>query len=252
MLTSLATRARLLARAHSVQLAAIGALLSGILAVDPAVLQAGWQTMPAELRALIPDHVATWITGILFVLVMIARAVPQPAVAQQLGLFSGVVPAWLRAVRTPINRAITGLVIHCSATREGQYVDAAEIRRWHLAKKWADIGYHFVIRLDGTIEVGRPLRQQGAHVEGHNRTTIGICYVGGVEADGKTPKDTRTPAQKAALLDLLTALKAQYPAAKIRGHRDYSPDRNGNGRIEPNEWIKACPSFDAAGEYAGL
>lgn len=88
MLTSLATRARLLARAHSVQIAAIGALLSGILAVDPAVLQAGWQTMPAEVRALIPEHVSVWISGILFVLVMVARAVPQPTVAQQLGLLS--------------------------------------------------------------------------------------------------------------------------------------------------------------------
>lgn len=253
MLKTLLDRGRVLARAHSVQLAAIGVILSTLLAIDPVQLQAGWQSMPPELRALIPANVANWITGILFIMVIAARALPQKAVTQRLGLLStNILPAWLEAVRAPINLAIVGIVIHCSATPEGRDVTAATIRSWHLAKKWADIGYHFVIRLDGTIEVGRPLSRPGAHVEGYNQRTIGICYVGGLATDGKTPKDTRTPAQKAALLHLVTELKHRFPAATIKGHRDYSPDLNGNGRIEPQEYMKACPSFDAAIEYAGV
>lgn len=252
MLTSLLDRGHVLARAHSVRIAVIGILVSLFAAIDPVSLQSAWQSLPPNVIALIPDRFQQWIGSALFFLVILARGMPQPAVAERLSLLGGATPAWLRAVQTPINRAITGIVVHCSATREGQYVDAAEIRRWHLAKKWTDIGYHFVIRLDGTVEVGRPLRTAGAHVEGHNRTTVGICYVGGVASDGKTAKDTRTPAQKAALLDVLKALKAQYPAAKICGHRDFSPDLNRNGRVDQNEWIKACPSFDARGEYIFL
>lgn len=252
MLTSLLNRGRVLARAHSVRIAVLGILVSLFAAIDPVSLQSAWQSLPPNVVALIPARFQEWIGGVLFFLVILARGVPQPAVAEKLGLLGGAVPKWLAAARAPINRAVTAIVVHCSATREGQYVDAAEIRRWHLNKNWADIGYHFVIRLDGTIEIGRPLYLSGAHVEGHNRTTIGICYVGGVASDGKTPKDTRTPAQKAALLDLLTELKAKYPQARICGHRDFSPDRNRNGRIDPQEWIKACPSFDAVGEYAGL
>lgn len=249
MLTSLLDRGRVLARAHSVRIAVLGVLVSLFAAIDPVALQAAWQSLPPEIAALIPAQFQQWIGGALFILVIIARGMPQPAVAERLGLLGGAVPKWLAAVRAPVNRAITGIVIHCSATREGQFIDAAEIRRWHLAKQWSDIGYHFVIRLDGTIEVGRPLQMAGSHVKGFNRTTIGICYVGGVASDGKTPKDTRTPEQKAALLDLLRALKAKYPAAKICGHRDFSPDLNGNGRVDQFEWIKACPSFDARGEY---
>lgn len=158
---------------------------------------------------------------------------------------------WRTAAAAPIARPIAGIVVHCSATPEGRDVAAATIRTWHLAKGWADIGYHFVIRLDGTIEAGRPLAKAGAHVEGHNARTIGICYVGGVDTAGK-PKDTRTAAQKTALLTLLATLRRRFPTASIKGHRDYSPDRNGNGRVDPGEWLKACPSFDAAGEYASL
>ncbi|MCC2978819.1 N-acetylmuramoyl-L-alanine amidase [Sphingomonas sp. IC4-52] len=102
------------------------------------------------------------------------------------------------------------------------------------------MGYHFVVLLDGTIERGRPIGTVGAHVAGHNSTTIGICYIGGVAADGRAPKDTRTPAQKAALLQLLGELKRRYPKADVRGHRDFP------------KVAKACPSFDAKREYAGL
>lgn len=252
---TLLEKGRVLARAWSVQLAAIGAALSALFAIDPAVLQAGWQTMPPELRAVIPHNVNVWISLFLFVAVIIARAKAQPQAGQRLGLLSAAAApaAWLKAVQTPFDRAISSIAIHCSATPEGKPFFAADIRGWHKRKGWADIGYHFVIDLDGTIEVGRPLAQAGAHVQGFNAHSIGVCYVGGVAADGKqTPKDTRTPAQKAALVMLLRALTARFPGAVIKGHRDYSPDRNGNGKIEPFEWVKVCPSFDARTEYKTL
>ena len=136
-------------------------------------------------------------------------------------------------------RTINEIIVHCSATPEGQNVTAADIRRWHtVGNGWNDIGYHFVVRLDGTVEPGHPLAQTGAHCRGHNARSVGICYAGGVAADGRTPKDTRTPAQRAALLTLLRELKQQFPGAAIHGHRDFA--------------AKACPSFDATAEYAGL
>lgn len=136
-------------------------------------------------------------------------------------------------------RTINEIIVHCSATPEGQNVTAADIRRWHtVGNGWSDIGYHFVVRLDGTVEPGRLLAQTGAHCRGHNARSVGICYVGGLAADGHTPKDTRTPAQRAALLTLLKELKQQFPGAAIHGHRDFA--------------VKACPSFDATAEYAGL
>ncbi len=136
-------------------------------------------------------------------------------------------------------RTINEIIVHCSATPEGQNVTAADIRRWHTAGNgWSDIGYHFVVGIDGTVEPGRPLAQPGAHCRGHNARSVGICYVGGLAADGRTPKDTRTPAQRAAMLTLLRELKQQFPAAAIHGHRDFA--------------AKACPSFDATAEYAGL
>lgn len=136
-------------------------------------------------------------------------------------------------------RTINEIIIHCSATPEGQNVTATDIRRWHtVGNGWSDIGYHFVVRLDGTVEPGRPLAQTGAHCRGHNARSVGICYIGGLAADGRTPKDTRTPAQRAALLTLLKELKQQFPGAAIHGHRDFA--------------AKACPSFDATAEYAGL
>lgn len=246
---TLLAKGRALARAWSVQLAAIGAALSGaLLTIDPAALKSAWETMPPELRVLVPAHAQTWISMLLFVGVVIARGVPQPKVDQRLALVS--TPAWIIAARAAVLRKITSIAIHCAATPEGREVTAAEVRRWHLAKGWADIGYHFFIRLDGTIEVGRALATAGAHVVGFNAHSIGICYAGGLAKDGKTGKDTRTPAQKAAFERLLLELKARWPNAEIKGHRDYSPDRNRDGRITRDEWIKECPSFDARAEYA--
>jgi len=135
-------------------------------------------------------------------------------------------------------RAINEIIVHCTATPEGRPVSVAEIRKWHKARGWADIGYHFVVHLDGRIEPGRPVSQVGAHVANRNAQTIGVAYVGGLDKAGK-PKDTRTASQKAALEQLLRRLLSQYPAIKlIAGHRDYAN--------------KACPCFDARAEYARL
>jgi N-acetyl-anhydromuramyl-L-alanine amidase AmpD len=146
------------------------------------------------------------------------------------------------------NRTITDIVIHCTATRAWQDYSADDIRRMHKAQGWADIGYHYVVRLDGTIEPGRDVDKIGAHVSGHNANSIGVVYVGGLDNQGKA-KDTRTENQKNALLNLLLDLRRPYPNARISGHRDFSPDLNGNGTIEPYEWVKQCPCFDAKAEY---
>ena len=146
-------------------------------------------------------------------------------------------------------RSITDIVIHCTASRVDRDYAAEDIRRMHKQRGWADIGYHYVVRLDGKIEPGRDVDVIGAHVSGHNSHSIGIVYVGGLDKEGKA-KDTRTEFQKNALLNLLLMLRKIYPKARISGHRDFSPDRNGNGIIEPCEWIKECPCFDAKSEYA--
>ena len=135
-------------------------------------------------------------------------------------------------------RLVKEVIIHCSATREEQQVSVDTIRDWHLAKGWNDIGYHFYIDLDGTINKGRNIDKIGAHCKGHNRNSIGICYCGGVESDGKTPKDTRTEVQKESLLHVLKTLKAMYPDAIIYSHNEFAN--------------KACPSFDATGEYENI
>lgn len=129
-------------------------------------------------------------------------------------------------------RKITHIVIHCSATPEGKDFDAADIDRWHKQKGWAGIGYHYVVKLDGTVEMGRPLEKAGAHVAGYNANSVGIVYIGGVAKDGKTAKDTRTPAQKTALRTIVAEMRRRFPEAKVLGHRDF-----------PGV-AKACPSFD--------
>lgn len=152
-------------------------------------------------------------------------------------------------------RRIDYIAIHCTASREGQPLTVEQIRADHKRKGWADIGYHYVVTLDGKVHLGRDVDQSGAHVTGYNAHSIGIAYVGGLENRPGTaynrlkPKDTRTPAQKAALLSLLLDLRRLYPDARIQGHRDFSPDKNHNGVISVDEYIKACPSFDAKAEY---
>lgn len=145
-------------------------------------------------------------------------------------------------------RKITHIVIHCTATVEKKPFTAKDIDAWHREKGWKGIGYHYVVGINGEIEEGRPEYKIGAHVKGHNRTTLGVAYVGGLNKRF-APKDTRTRKQKRALKALLTELKEKYPEAKIVGHRDFSEDINKNGIIEPFEFIKACPCFDAQKEY---
>lgn len=135
-------------------------------------------------------------------------------------------------------RKINEIIVHCAATPEGKNFKAADIDRWHRERKMKCIGYHYVVDLDGTVEPGRPESEIGAHCLGHNQNSIGVCYVGGLAADGKTPKDTRTAVQKEALFALLKKLRAKYPKASIHGHRDFA--------------AKACPSFDATREYKNI
>lgn len=135
-------------------------------------------------------------------------------------------------------RRINEIFIHCSATREGINYTVDDIRRWHRMRGFSDIAYHYVIYIDGTIHCGRDVDKAGAHVVGHNRNSIGICYVGGVATNGKTAKDTRTEAQKRSLIKLLKQLRVLYPDAKIYGHRDFA--------------AKACPCFDARNEYKDI
>ena len=136
------------------------------------------------------------------------------------------------------NRIIKEIIVHCSATPEGKDFTVLDIKRWHLERGFSDIGYHYVIYRDGSINKGRDESKIGAHCTGHNSYSIGVCYVGGVAKDGKTAKDTRTDAQKKSLLSLLRNLKMKYPQASIHSHRDYAN--------------KACPSFDATKEYSSI
>lgn len=132
-------------------------------------------------------------------------------------------------------RQIKEIIIHCSATKEGIDFRARDIDRWHKEKGWSGIGYHFVIRLDGEVENGRPIEKVGAHCKGHNANSIGICYIGGLNKDGK-PADTRTVLQKASLFNLIGQLRDTYGNIPVHSHNYY--DNN-----------KACPSFDADEEY---
>lgn len=134
-------------------------------------------------------------------------------------------------------RKINLIVIHCADTYTRMDIGVKEIREWHLARGFNDIGYHYVIRRDGTIEAGRPLEKPGAHAAGYNSHSIGICYAGG-KGDNDKPEDNRTPAQKQALYDLVNSLKQQFPQAKIVGHRDLPGVQ------------KACPCFSVLYEFA--
>lgn len=135
-------------------------------------------------------------------------------------------------------RTIDEIIVHCSATPEGKDYTVEDIRRSHLARGFSDIGYHYVIYRDGSIHQGREESKIGAHCTGHNSHSIGICYIGGCTVNGKTPKDTRTIAQKTSLLSLLRELKKKYPKASIHSHKDFAN--------------KACPSFDATKEYSSI
>lgn len=134
-------------------------------------------------------------------------------------------------------RPINELIWHCTATPEGKDYTVDDIRSWHKQRGWSDIGYHYVVYRDGTIAVGRPIGQVGAHVANHNTGTVGCSYVGGVSADGKTAKDTRTPAQREAMLWLTRQLVKKHGIRKVTGHNQYA--------------AKACPSFDVRTDELG-
>lgn len=154
-------------------------------------------------------------------------------------------------------RRIDYIAIHCTATPDGEEQTVAQIKAGHLKRGFSDIGYHYVVYRNGEVHLGRDVNISGAHVSGYNHNSIGISYVGGIEKrragvpyNKLKARDTRTEAQKASLQALLTDLRKLYPKAKIQGHRDFSPDKNGNGVVEPSEWIKECPSFNSKAEYS--
>lgn len=149
-------------------------------------------------------------------------------------------PPMTKTTESYLPREIKLLVIHCSATRCNVPFSLDQLRQCHLQRGFTDIGYHFYITQNGEIHHGRPVSQQGAHARGFNRHSIGICYEGGLNEDGR-PADTRTKAQRYALLDLLTILKYQYPEAKIVGHYQLSAAVR-----------KACPCFNVVREYSQL
>lgn len=131
-------------------------------------------------------------------------------------------------------RQINLIIIHCSAVRPNQTSSAKEIEAWHKARGFKRIGYHYVVRRDGTVERGRELSQIGAHTKGHNAFSVGICYEGGLDGAG-SPCDTRTPAQKATLLLLIHDIRQMFPNALVAGHNQFD--------------AKACPCFDVRKDY---
>jgi N-acetylmuramoyl-L-alanine amidase len=135
-------------------------------------------------------------------------------------------------------RDLNRIILHCSATREGKDFSADTIRDWHVkGNGWSDIGYHWVIRLDGSIEVGRPLEKSGAHTKGHNKDSVGVCYIGGCDADGK-PKDTMNPDQEKAWRMIVLSLRTLYGDLTIHGHNEFAN--------------KACPSFIVKEKFADM
>lgn len=132
-------------------------------------------------------------------------------------------------VLTPCRRRIDKIILHCTATPEGVDYTVDQIRRWHIARNFNDIGYHFVIYRDGSVHKGRPVNIVGAHCTGQNTNSIGVVYVGGCATDGKTPKDTRTQAQITALREIVAKLQQEFPGATVHGHYEFAN--------------KACPSF---------
>lgn len=150
-----------------------------------------------------------------------------------------------------MRRKINLIVLHCSATRENAEYTPERLECDHKARGFLRAGYNYYIRRDGEIVEMRPPEMVPAHAKGHNLNSLAICYEGGLDSKGK-PKDTRTKKQKESIRLLLLLLLVRHPGCRICGHRDLSPDRNADGHISPDEWIKQCPCFDAEKEYKQL
>lgn len=148
-------------------------------------------------------------------------------------------------------RPIHTLVIHCTATPEGREFSREQINQMHVDRGFSKIGYHRLIHLDGTVDIGRYDNEIGAHVAGHNTGSLGFSYVGGLNRQGKA-KDTRTFDQKQELKYLIEQTAIKYNLRSVVGHRDLSPDKDHDGIVEPWEWIKQCPCFDVIPEYGHL
>lgn len=151
---------------------------------------------------------------------------------------------------------IDAIMVHCTADREGTNKTMEDVRAHHLSLGWVDIGYNYIIELDGTVKKGRSLDIDGAHCSykgssgvPYNKHSIGVCYIGGTDKNGN-PKDTRTEKQKQAMHKLIKELCEQYNIKEVIGHRDVSPDQNGDGVISSWEWGKQCPCFDAIPEFS--
>lgn len=145
-------------------------------------------------------------------------------------------------------RIINLIVVHCTATKGDRMLTPEALDLMHRQRGFNGTAYHYYIRKDGTVHLTRPAEYIGAHARGFNANSIGICYEGGLDCRGH-PADTRTPRQCGALRLLVHQLLERFPGCRVCGHRDLSPDLNGNGDIEPEEWVKACPCFDAVEEF---
>lgn len=147
-------------------------------------------------------------------------------------------------------RKIKHLVVHTSATSQETTIEEIQ-KYWKNHLKWKNPGYHFMIKPNGEVVNILPIERVSNGVAGYNANIINICYIGGVDSNNRAV-DNRTDEQKSSLLKLLKKLKTQFPSATIKGHRDFSPDLNKNGIIEPFEFIKQCPCFNAMDEYKNL
>lgn len=130
------------------------------------------------------------------------------------------------------------IILHCTATQEGAHVDVATIRKWHLARGFSDCGYHYLLHLDGTCEIGRPVTKQGAHTRGENEDSIGLAYAGGIDNKTQKPKDTMTVEQEIGFMRLVDSLRSVFGDLTIHGHNEFS--------------TKACPSFIVQEKFSFL
>jgi N-acetyl-anhydromuramyl-L-alanine amidase AmpD len=141
-------------------------------------------------------------------------------------------------------RTINLLVIHCTATRNGEFIPLETIRAWHLARGFKDIGYHYVITPDGALLTGRPEEIPGAHAKGFNAHSLGIALEGGLLGHWKNNEGRYTLAAWRTLKLWIETEQLRFPSAEVKGHRELSPDLDHDGIVEPSEWVKTCPAFD--------